>query len=58
VQKTLPRTSPASAAGPHEVSARLEFFETTTREVSMLWKKPEFELVELCSEVTSYFYHR
>jgi coenzyme PQQ precursor peptide PqqA len=40
------------------VSARLEFFETTTREVSMLWKKPEFELVELCSEVTSYFYHR
>jgi coenzyme PQQ precursor peptide PqqA len=58
VQKSLPRTSPASATGPQAASARLEFFEPTTREVSMLWKKPEFELVELCSEVTSYFYHR
>jgi len=24
----------------------------------MTWTKPKFELVELCSEVTSYFYHR
>jgi len=24
----------------------------------MKWTKPMFELVELCSEVTSYFYHR
>ncbi|MFL5850446.1 MAG: pyrroloquinoline quinone precursor peptide PqqA [Solirubrobacteraceae bacterium] len=24
----------------------------------MTWTKPVFELVELCSEVTSYFYHR
>jgi coenzyme PQQ precursor peptide PqqA len=36
----------------------VERLETTTREVMMLWKKPEFEVVELCSEVTSYFYHR
>jgi hypothetical protein len=24
----------------------------------MQWTKPEFEFVELCSEVTSYLYHR
>jgi len=24
----------------------------------MTWIKPEFEFVELCSEVTSYLYHR
>jgi len=24
----------------------------------MTWVKPEFEFVELCSEVTSYIYHR
>jgi PqqA family len=24
----------------------------------MTWTKPVFELVELCSEVTTYFYHR
>jgi len=24
----------------------------------MTWVKPEFEIVELCSEVTSYLYHR
>jgi hypothetical protein len=28
------------------------------REFCMKWTKPEFELVELCSEVTSYFHHR
>ena len=32
--------------------------EPTTREVSMVWTKPEFEILELCSEVTSYVYHR
>jgi len=24
----------------------------------MTWVKPKFEIVELCSEVTSYLYHR
>jgi len=24
----------------------------------MTWVKPEFEFVDLCSEVTSYLYHR
>jgi len=24
----------------------------------MVWTKPEFEILELCSEVTSYVYHR
>jgi len=24
----------------------------------MTWVKPTFEIVELCSEVTSYLYHR
>jgi hypothetical protein len=24
----------------------------------MAWIKPEFEFVDLCSEVTSYLYHR
>jgi len=24
----------------------------------MTWVKPEFEIVELCSEVTSYLHHR
>jgi len=24
----------------------------------MTWIKPEFEFVDLCSEVTSYLYHR
>jgi len=24
----------------------------------MTWIKPEFEVVDLCSEVTSYLYHR
>jgi len=24
----------------------------------MTWTKPVFEFVELCSEVTTYFYHR
>jgi len=24
----------------------------------MTWVKPKFEVVELCSEVTSYLYHR
>jgi len=24
----------------------------------MTWVKPKFEFVELCSEVTSYLYHR
>jgi len=24
----------------------------------MKWVKPKFEIVELCSEVTSYLYHR
>jgi hypothetical protein len=28
------------------------------RGVAMTWTKPVFELVELCSEVTTYFYHR
>jgi len=28
------------------------------RESSMTWTKPKFEFVELCSEVTSYLYHR
>jgi PqqA family protein len=28
------------------------------REASMTWIKPEFEFVDLCSEVTSYLYHR
>jgi hypothetical protein len=30
----------------------------TERRSSMKWTKPEFEFVELCSEVTSYLYHR
>jgi coenzyme PQQ precursor peptide PqqA len=25
---------------------------------TMKWTKPEFVIVELCSEVTSYLYHR
>jgi hypothetical protein len=25
---------------------------------TMKWVKPKFEIVELCSEVTSYLYHR
>jgi hypothetical protein len=28
------------------------------REGFMQWTKPEFEFVELCSEVTAYRYHR
>ncbi|MGH2945149.1 MAG: pyrroloquinoline quinone precursor peptide PqqA [Solirubrobacteraceae bacterium] len=24
----------------------------------MTWVKPKFEIIELCSEVTSYLYHR
>jgi len=27
-------------------------------EAYMTWIKPEFEFVDLCSEVTSYLYHR
>jgi hypothetical protein len=32
--------------------------EAHSKEFAMKWTKPVFELVELCSEVTSYFYHR
>jgi len=28
------------------------------RRLRMTWIKPEFEFVDLCSEVTSYLYHR
>ncbi len=28
------------------------------REALMTWVKPKFEIVELCSEVTSYLFHR
>ncbi|MBV9422399.1 MAG: pyrroloquinoline quinone precursor peptide PqqA, partial [Solirubrobacterales bacterium] len=28
------------------------------RKFLMKWVKPEFEIVDLCSEVTSYLYHR
>jgi hypothetical protein len=28
------------------------------KEGAMHWIKPEFEFVEICSEVTSYLYHR
>jgi len=24
----------------------------------MTWSKPKFEFIEMCSEVTSYLYHR
>jgi len=24
----------------------------------MTWSKPKFEFIEICSEVTSYLYHR
>jgi len=27
-------------------------------EANMTWVKPKFEIVELCSEVTSYVFHR
>ena len=27
-------------------------------EASMTWTKPTFEFIEMCSEVTSYLYHR
>jgi len=29
-----------------------------TREAPMTWIKPEFEVIDLCSEVTSYLYTR
>ena len=28
------------------------------REAPMTWTKPEFEVIDLCSEVTSYLYSR
>jgi hypothetical protein len=31
---------------------------TTEGKFCMKWTKPEFELMDLCSEVTSYFHHR
>jgi hypothetical protein len=31
---------------------------SSNKEPSMTWIKPEFEFVDLCSEVTSYLYRR
>ncbi len=30
----------------------------SNQEALMTWVKPKFEIVELCSEVTSYLFHR
>jgi len=33
-------------------------FTLVGRKFLMKWVKPKFEIVDLCSEVTSYLYHR
>jgi hypothetical protein len=51
-QKTGPRPQTAFAGG-YRVDAR-----SICGESRMVWMKPEFEFLELCSEVTSYLYRR
>jgi hypothetical protein len=43
-----------------EPSGMIEAWDYTdsSRRLCMTWIKPEFEFVDLCSEVTSYLYHR
>ena len=56
--RTIPdRAHPATVGGPHNAVAGVARARSTV-ETSMAWIKPEFEIVELCSEVTSYRYHR
>ena len=49
----LPAPIVASILGQAALSAQVH-----SKGVPMTWTKPVFELVELCNEVTTYFYHR
>jgi hypothetical protein len=63
--ESRPKCRDALAAGP--IPVRVRCSQTAGAPASthvyrggsqMAWIKPEFEFVDLCSEVTSYLYHR